>query len=187
MPKMSDEERRARFPSLAAREARLQGDLDALIEMLSSDDPKAQVASAGQLRKLRDPRAVPALVASIQAPKTVGKTASLKALRDIGDRRAADAVFNLTQDASEPFEVRATAAQTLLSFGDRRGVKTVAVLFSETNYTHHGRFRKWALPFLVEAKGTEALPYLRAARPEVGVLERRRLDRAIRDLERLSA
>lgn len=49
-------------PSLAVRYAAGIGDVDFLIESVSSDDPQARISAAGQLRKLRDARAVPALV-----------------------------------------------------------------------------------------------------------------------------
>ena len=182
---MSGDGRPARPPSLAARDAAGRGDVDSLIGLVSSGDPQARISAAGQLRKLRDPRAVPALVRCLQSPEPTGKVAVLKALRDIGGSQSADAVFDLAGNASEPFQVRATAAQTLLSFGDRRGVTTLAALFGETTAKHHSSFRKWGLRLLVESNGTEALPALRAARSEVGVMERRRLDRAIQTLERL--
>jgi HEAT repeat protein len=179
-------DRRPTLPaSLAAREAARRGDVDALIELVSSGDPQALISAAGQLRKLQDPRAVPALVRCLRSPESTGKVAVLKALRDIGDAQSADAVSDLAESASEPFEVRGTAAQTLLSFGDRRGVTALASLFGETTAKHHSSFRKWGLQLLVESNGTEALPALRAARPEVGVMERRRFDRAIQTLERL--
>lgn len=109
----------------------------------------------------------------------------LKALRDIGDPHAVDAVLDVARSASEALLVRAEAAQVLLSFGDRRGVTTLASLLDDPDAKHHSYFREWALPLLLEANGTEALPALRAARSEVGVLERRRLDRAIQTLEQL--
>jgi HEAT repeat protein len=172
-------------PSLAARYAAGQGDVDFLIELLSSSDLQARISAAGQLRKLKDARAVPALLRCLQSPAKPGKVAVLKALREIGDSQAADAVFDVARSASEDFLVRAQAAQVLLSFGDRRGVTTFASLLGEPAARGHSHFRKWALRLLVESNGTEALPALRAARSNVGVLERRRLDRAIRTLERL--
>jgi HEAT repeat protein len=172
------------FPPGSAARARREGDVDTLIEMVSSGDLRASVLAAGELRRLRDPRAVPALVDWLQASERGGKVAALKALRDIGDPRAGGAVTDLAHDASQPFNVRATAAQTLLRFGDRRGALTLGLLVGETTAKHHRAFRKWVLPLLVESNGTEALPGLRAARSELGVIERRRLDRVIRALER---
>jgi HEAT repeats len=159
-------------PSLAARYAARHDDIDFLIELVSSSDPQARISAAGELRKLRDARAVPALVRCLQRPATVGKVAALKALREIGDADSADAVFDVAQSASEAFGVRAQAAQVLLSFGDRRGVVTLASLYGEPTAKHHSHFRKWGLRLLVESNGTEALPTLRAARSGAGVLER---------------
>ncbi len=75
----------------------------------------------------------------------------------------------------------------LLSFGDRRGVTALASLLGEPEARNNSHFRKWALSLLLESNGIEALPTLRAARSGAGVLERRRLDRAIRKLERLES
>jgi HEAT repeats len=172
-------------PSLAAVSAAKHGDVDFLIELVTSSDLQARISAAGQLRKLKDARAVPALVRCLQSPAAVGKVAVLKALRDIGDSRSVDAVFEVAQSASEAFGVRAQAAQVLLSFGDRRGVTTLASLYWESTAEHHSHFRKWGLRLLLESNGTEALSALRGARSGSGVLERRRLDRAIRILERL--
>lgn len=179
---MTGEDKRSFSPG-AARHAAQRGDVDTLIEMLSSGELRPSVLAAGELRKLRDPRAVPALIDSLGVSERGGKIAALKALRDIGDHRAVDVVAELAEDPFQPFDVRGVAAQTLLSFGDRRGAFMLGRLFSETPAKHHAAFRKWALPLLVEANATEALPALRAVRPEVGVVERRRLDRAIRTLE----
>jgi HEAT repeat protein len=180
---MTGEDKHSFRPGSALR-ARLDGDVDALIEMLSTGDLRASVLAAGELRRLRDPRAVPALVDRLRASEPGGKVAALKALREIGDPRAAAAVADLAHNPSQTFNVRATAAQTLLRFGDRRGATTLGLLFGETTAKHHRAFRKWVLPLLVDANGTDALPGLRAARSELGVIERRRLDRAIQALER---
>jgi HEAT repeat protein len=172
-------------PSLAAREAARRGDVALLVEMLSSSEPRARISAVGQLRKLRDPRAIPGLLHALEDPDSIGKVGVLKALGEMGDVRLADHVFAVADSASEPFDVRGTAAQTLLAFGDRRGVTTLASLFGETTKKHHTSFRKWAVRLLVDANGIEALPALRAARSKGGVLERRRLGRAIRALERV--
>jgi HEAT repeat protein len=181
---MSSGDWRTLPPSLAAAYAGKHGEVDFLIELLSSDDLQARISAAGQLRKLRDARAVPALLRCLQSPVKPGKVAVLKALREIGDSRAVDAVFDVARSPSEDFSVRAQAAQVLLSFDDRRGVTTLASLLAAPDARHHSHFRKWALRLLVESGGTEALPALRAARSGSGVLERRRFDRAIRTLER---
>jgi len=61
-------------PSLAARHAARQGEVDFLIELLSSSDPRARISAAGQLRKLQDAKAVPALVGCLQVQPRSGRS-----------------------------------------------------------------------------------------------------------------
>lgn len=188
---------RPRLPApLAAREARQRGDVEFLVELLSSPEPMDRVSAARQLGKLQDSRAVPALVRSLQRADAgrivkflgsecpVARMAALQALAKIGDSRPADAVFDIAQDESEHFDSRYTAAETLLSLGDPRGVTTLAALFSSVPDEYRFWWRARALALLRKAKGTEALPALYAARPGLGRRDRLRLDRTIRALER---
>jgi HEAT repeat protein len=181
----------------AAHEARLRGDIEFLVEWLSSPEPMNRVSAARELGKLRDRRAVPALVRSLQradanvmvrylgSEAPVVKMAALQALAKIGDPGSADAVFDVAQEEADPFEARWTAAETLLSLGDRRGVTMLAALLNSVPGEHRSWFATRALALIREAKGTEALPALRAARPALGWRDRLRLDRTIRALERV--
>ena len=95
-------------PSLAARAARRFGDVEFLVELLSSPEPMARVSAARQLGKLRDRRSIPALMRCLEtadeefAGTTVKKpgmkadgaelvkTAARRALKKIGDPRSGD-------------------------------------------------------------------------------------------------
>lgn len=169
---------------LAAREARRRGDVEFLISLLTtSTEKRARVAAARQLGKLGNPDGVPALIRALQAVDQAVKMAALRALAEIGDPRGIDPVFDVAARPSESFDVRGTAAHALLRLNDRRGVAALSALFDVENVKYRSSFMKWAVRLLVDAKGVEALPELRAARSSAGRLDRLRLDRAIRTLE----
>jgi HEAT repeat protein len=183
---MSAPSESSQHAGLAAREARRRGDVEFLISLLTTNPEKrARVAAARQLGKLGNPDGVPALIRALQVTDQAVKMAALRALAEIGDARGIDSVFDVATHPSESFDVRGTAAHALLRLNDPRGVSALAALFDVENVKYRASFMKWAARLLVEAKGVEALPKLRAARSTVRGLNRLRLDRAIRTLERI--
>lgn len=169
---------------LEAREARERGDVDLLLELLSSTDRIARLAAAQDLGALRSERAVKPLVRCLQANDELLQVSALKALAKIGDNSATPDVYLAATEGSSA-GIRATAAETLAALGDRRAVSIVAAMLNEPNNPYPRSHRNWAGKLLVELRGTEALAELRTALSEASFSRRWHLRRVVRRLEEL--
>jgi HEAT repeat protein len=87
------------------------------------------------------------------------KMAALKALGDIGESVAADAVFAAVADDPSPV-VRSSAASALRALGDPR---TVDILVSILAGEATGHAKRWAASEIVALDAVHALPAVEAA------------------------
>src|SRR5262249_26383610 len=80
-------------PSIAAPQAREAGDIDYLLRLLNDPEAEAREQAAYNLGRLGDSRAVPFLLARLQASSDSMRLMVLGALASIGDISAADDVY----------------------------------------------------------------------------------------------
>lgn len=174
----------ARVPSDGVREAERDGDVRALVGLLSATTPLTRIGAAHALGRLGDPAAVEPLIKCLRAHDDPLRVSVLKALARIDDHSSIPAVMAvaLADDASG---VRATAIDTLATLRDPEGVQMLAQLAvdptpllgsAERTFSLWvgGRWRpkirprntqKWALKRLRQLRAVEAIPRLQAARP----------------------
>lgn len=172
-------------PSLMAAEARKGRDVDTLLDLLTSTDPRGRISAAHQLGELKSIRAVRPLARCLNARHEVVRMAALNALGKIGDPSIADDVFDVGKN-DESFWVRTRAADALAAMGDRREVQLlIGLLILSKEAPHTRRYRNWAVKRLVELNAKEAMPALEAAARDkalAGPVGRWRLRRAVRAL-----
>jgi len=189
----------SQHPSVAAREAARQGDVEYLIDGLA--DPEMRVSAAHQLAKLGAREAVPALIQNLRASHDRSRMAATKALGRIGDPSAIPALLEVAHE-DEAAGVRTQAIDSLARLGSREGVEMFAQLavdpspllttctrnshvpgLRELHPKHLRMMRKWAVKRLRELHATEAAPTLTAALGTVDRRHRMRLRRTIRSLQ----
>lgn len=175
---------RQKHLGLEARAARERGDVDRLLDLLSSTDRIARLAAAQDLGALRSARAVKPLVRCLQANDELLQVSALKALAKIGDNSSIPDVYLAAIEGASA-GVRATAAETLAALGDRRAVRIVAAMLNEPNNPYPRSHRKWAGKLLVELRGTEALSELRTSLSQASFSRRWEIRRVVRQLEEL--
>ncbi len=97
-----------------------EGDVDALIEALQSDNVEVRRDAARMLGDAGDERAVPALIERLEEDEDEFVRAfSASALGDIGDERAIEPLQNALEDEDE--RVRDAAAASLNQLGAAAG------------------------------------------------------------------
>jgi hypothetical protein len=173
-----------------AREAREQGDLRTLLDLLVDTDWRTRWAAAQELGRLGDPAAVDPLVRALDRKGDDGlRVSAIKSLAMIDHAAVVPALVEAARH--DPASgVRITAVDALAMLGDPRGIDMLVDLVLEPAPTilvtserrirpaEGGRFfahvvagrdeeiaftRRWALKRLRELRATEALPRLEAA------------------------
>jgi HEAT repeat protein len=167
-----------------ARTARKRGDFDRLLQLLAHGDRVTRLGAAQELGKLGDQRAVPALIACLQASDCLLRSSAAKSLGEIGDARALEPLHSMAVEDENPL-VRGQAAAELFRLGDARGFLLLSELLHESETRSPQHWRRWMARLAVESRSREAIPHLRAAKRGSSPWARRRLAQAIRQLERL--
>jgi HEAT repeat protein len=173
--------------ALAAERLGLLGDLEAvppLMDALSSgSDTTIKVNAARSLGRLRDRRAVDALISAAGSGEADVKVAALESLGAIADHNSTDALFaattdedpavrdaaikslaalgisvdRLSSDAASPnWQVRVATLTTLARLGDRRGVPIAAAALKDPDPRVRAESAK-TLSKLGDTAGTEPL------------------------------
>jgi HEAT repeat protein len=156
------------------------GDVDFLLNLLTSTDRFGRIAAAQRLGDLRSRRALEPLLRCLNASDELMRVSALRALAKIGDGRAADAIAAIGEN-DDSFPVRLTAAEALVALGDDRDREVLIQMIRDAPRSDH-RARKWALRKLVEIRATEAIPALESAKEAASGLDRLRIMRALRRL-----
>jgi HEAT repeat protein len=110
------------------------------------------------------------------------RTSALRALAKIGDGSAADAIFGVGK-TDNSFSVRVAAAEALVSLEDSRVREVLIDVVQEAPWDQRWP-RKWAVTKLTELGATEAIPVIESAATRASGLERLRMRRAVRRLNR---
>jgi HEAT repeat protein len=149
-----------------------------LVQVLESDpDTGPRMHAAAALGKVKDARSLPVLR---HAAADSERSIRLWAIRSIGlvqDRGSVDHLINCLGD--EDSWTRECAAQALGRIGDHRATPVLIDRLDD----HHARVRKAAASALVTIGDWNALEPLRQSYSRTGVMSRRTLKRAVRELE----
>ena len=172
----------SKHASLRAREARERGDLDTLLELLSSSDRLERIYAVANLGDADDPRVRAALVRCLQSSDDQLRIGALKAFANLGAQDAVEDVFDLAVGDTSA-EVRVTAIQTLVTLRDRRATEPILTMLRRDDLPWPRWYGKWASKALVELDAVDAIPALEAMRV-TGLVTRLRLRRTIRLLKR---
>lgn len=187
------------WDSASVREARERGDVEYLIAALSDTDTWVRGSAARSLGVLGHPAAVAPLIRLLRASDDGLRVNALRALRRIGDARAAPAVYEVAASSSTPLGVRFSAMLTLAGLGDRRAVGLLVSVLTEPNLdgqlaipasatlprTSVKVVKKKAARELVALGATEAIPALADALPRLSWRERLRVSSTIRRLRHM--
>jgi HEAT repeat protein len=109
------------------------GDVPLLTQMLRTDeDPFVRLDAARSLGRLRDKRAVPALIEALQDEDPVVAAAAADVAVTVGGPEAAEAMLRSLQDPKE--RVRLVAATVLASRGDKRALPALLGLLGSKEW-----------------------------------------------------
>jgi HEAT repeat protein len=150
--------------------------------MLIGTDLYGRRSAALALGDIRSTEAVAPLIRCLVARDEALRNAALKALAEIGDDAAVDAVFEVAV-SDESFGVRGTAAQTLMRLKDPRAVDILGSMLLEADGRYARSYPKWAAKQLVEIGDPRAIPMLDNAARSARGLTKLRLRRAMRRLK----
>ena len=164
-------------PSNAAANARESGDIAAPVDLLTGTDRRGRISAARHLGELRAVGAVLPLTRCLDAGDDVLRMGALKALGQIGDESAADAVARAGEE-DESVLVKCSAASALRALNDDRATPVLVTVLETT--TASGHARNWAAKQLVELRAVEAIPALDDAARTASGLTSWRLRRAAR-------
>jgi hypothetical protein len=89
--------------------------------LTQSRSEKARISAAVSLGRLKDPRALDALVKALRDESNVVRSLAATALGHLGDERALPALRRATQDRDESVRQRATSAVARIRQGGKRG------------------------------------------------------------------
>jgi HEAT repeat protein len=167
----------------AAREAKAQGDVEALLTMLADTDRVVRLAAVANLGDPQFKEAIPSLLRCLASADDNLRAGALNALADIGDRQSVGQMLDVAATDSA-FGVRLTAMSALAKLGDHRVVPMIRETLKTPEKWPHWT-RRWAAERLVALRAVEAIPDLQAARRRAGLFGRLRIRRAIRELDRL--
>ena len=128
-----------------------------LIAALHDPDPRLRGEAARALGALGSPRAVPGLIAVLQADTDSGtRMAAAYSLGLLGDHRAVDPLLARLADTSEDRGVRGLAAEALTGPGERRAVPGLIAALADSS----AEVRFWAAFALGELADPAALSAL---------------------------
>jgi HEAT repeat protein len=165
-------------PAFKAQDARNRGDIDGLLDMLSSTDIGMRLAAAVHLNDMPDPRAIDLLLRALRSEAKYLRMYAAGALGKIGDTSTSDTIYELGRTDQESV-VRCACAEALVAVGDRRSIDLFGNLLNE-----RGIRKRFVERTLVELGGIEALPALEAAAARAGLVQKLRLRKTIRALKR---
>jgi HEAT repeat protein len=172
-------------PAFRALRAHDRGDLDELLDMLTSTDSRERIWGAIYLGNLGDPRATDLLLRALRSDDKNVRLFTLSALGRIGVASTADTIVELGL-ADENLLVRCACGEALVKIGDRRAIGVYTSLLNQPR-GHVPFRRRFVVQQLVELHGADALPALEAAKGRAGFIQRLRLRRAIATLKRQAA
>jgi HEAT repeat protein len=168
-----------------AREAAERGDVETLLDLLSSTDRWDRMAAVAHLGQTPDSRVIAALVRGLSSKDEPILIGALKALARIGDNSVTADVYEIATRADIGYPVLATALSTLGALGDPRAGALITVAMARTDLPRARWRAKWAAKELVALNATRAIEDLERARSWKDPITRWRLDRAIKALKRL--
>jgi HEAT repeat protein len=170
-------------PHIRASQARQDGDVDALLDMLASQDRMERLAAVTRLGGVSDTRVVPALIRSTQATDTRLRVGAVRSLAERDDDRAREELVRLaSHDAT--FEVQFAALEALAAHQDSRAPQLITQALARTDIPWRRWYVRWAAKTLVALRAHHVVGDLSEIRKSAGVSERIRLARAIRRLRR---
>jgi HEAT repeat protein len=167
----------------AARKARVEGDVDALLVMLADTDRVVRLAAVANLGDPRFTRAIPALLRCLQSRDENLRVGAVNALADVCDRRAVGHVLDVAAN-DDGFMVRIAAMSALARLGDRRVIPLIRAALKRPEKSPHWT-RRWAADKLAQLRAVETIPDLEEARHGAGLFARWHIRQAIRQLNRL--
>jgi HEAT repeat protein len=110
----------------------------ALKELLANGDEWQRLWSAYGLAKIGDPAGVPALMVFLtdKNPQWTNRRHAIRALEEVGDKRAVQALISALQDPSP--DIRNAAADALGSIGDPSAIGALEALSGDTDTNTSG-------------------------------------------------
>ena len=103
-------------------------DLNTVLALLDNNNPRVASAAAYALGEIRDPEAVPALVAALKSDRDHMRRIAAHALGKIGDSRAVMPLIEVLCDETQPVAVQASAVVALSKIGDPRAKRILTHL-----------------------------------------------------------
>lgn len=174
-------------PEINAHEARRRGDIDRLLDLLTSTSLPDRRSAVYYLGEMRAEKATEALIRCLQATDQNVRMGALNALAKIGRRSAIPSISELAT-ADPSLRVRMVAAWALAGLGDnRRSAEAIVALIGEEHLPSRRWFLKRAARTLVELRAVDTIPILEEARRGAGIVTRWRLKSAISALRRFKA
>jgi HEAT repeat protein len=128
--------------------------LGPLVATLHDPDPRIRAEAAKSLGTLDNPRAVPDLIAALQADAdAVARVSAAYALGQLDDPRAVDPLLAKLADTGEEPRVRGFVAEALIFYREQRVVAALIAVLSDPS----AEVRFWAAFALGELKDPAAL------------------------------